>query len=179
MPGICKLECHRSQCNERHQFVGGGTFARSPAWRRLCSAARASPGPSAVPLWLWTVTGSKGADEGGQRSRRHNQAAAATLSRRGRSPQWASPLVLQLAEAHHPPSKLVQTVCKPNSPTHTAQQTVSPICSSICRIKASKVQVFVGCFGQTQNRTLLSFIGTAQASDFLFSSLAAPLFYLH
>lgn len=59
---ICK-ECHWSQCNERHQFVGGGTFARSPAWRRLCSAARASPGPSAVPLWLWTVTGSKGADE--------------------------------------------------------------------------------------------------------------------
>ena len=30
MPGICK-ECHRSHCNERHQFVGGGTFAPSPA----------------------------------------------------------------------------------------------------------------------------------------------------
>ena len=71
----------------------------------------------------------------------------------------------------HPPSLSKQFVSL-IAPTHTAQQTVSPICSSICRIKASKVQVYVGCFGQTQNRTLLSFIGKVQASDFLYSSLA-------
>ena len=157
MPGICKLECHRSQCNERHQFVGGGTFAPSPAWRRLCSAAQRWAARSAVPLWRWPVTGSKGADEGGQRSRRHNQAAAATLSRREEA--HSGPLLWYCSwpgPTTHPPSLSKQFVSL-IAPTHTAQQTVSPICSSICRIKASKVQVFVGCFGQTQNRTLLSF----------------------
>ena len=124
MPGICK-DWHWSHCNERHQFVGGGTFARSSAWRRLCSAAQHWAERSAVPLWRWPVTGSKGADWGGQRSRLQNQAA--TLSRRRGSPLWAS---LWYCSCGRPTPTPTATQTSPNSlntrpHTHTAKHTAS------------------------------------------------------
>ena len=125
--------------------------------------------------------------QGGQRSRRHNQAAA-TLSRRGSCPHSVGLSGIAARGTRpitHPTSLYKQFVCE--STTHTTQHTVLHVLQDQGRFKfemhvrpsmrfcylppihlrVSRDFNFIKVFGQKQNRVLLFMIATA------------PLPYLH
>ena len=113
------------------------------------------------------MTGSKGADKGRQRSRRHNQAAAATLSRR--------------EEAHSGPLLWYCSWPRPTThPPSLSKQFVSLIALHTLPSKLSHQYVVQYAGSRPVRFKYLSAVSVRRKielsshSDFLYSSLAAP-----